>query len=50
MTEIRELMRILSRLSNQELIQAPRSEFVCIALPGRKVLDRKQRVEALKGI
>ena len=41
---------VLSRLSNQELIEAPRSEFVYIALPGRKGLDRKQRVEALKGI
>ena len=41
---------ILGRLSNQELIQAPRSEFVYVALLGRKGLDRKYRLEALDGL
>jgi putative heme-binding domain-containing protein len=41
---------ILGRLSNQELVQAPRSEFVYVALLGRKGLDKKYRLEALDGL
>jgi len=41
---------VLGRLSNQELIEAPRSEFVYVALLQRKGLDRKYRVEALEGL
>lgn len=41
---------ILGRLSNKELIEAPRGEFVYIALLQRKGLDRKYRVEALEGL
>src|SRR5262249_26262806 len=41
---------VLSRLSNQELIQAPRSEFVYVALLQRAGLDRKYRLEALNGL
>jgi putative heme-binding domain-containing protein len=41
---------ILNRLSNKELIAAPRSEFVYVALLQRKGLERKYRVEALEGL
>src|SRR5258706_13106416 len=41
---------VLGRLSNQELIAAPRSEFVYVALLQRKGLDRKYRLEALDGL
>jgi putative heme-binding domain-containing protein len=41
---------VLSRLSNKELIEAPRSEFVYVALLQRKGLERKYRVEALEGL
>ena len=41
---------ILNRLSNKELIEAPRSEFVYVALLQRKGLDRKYRLEALEGL
>ncbi|MGV3774175.1 MAG: plastocyanin/azurin family copper-binding protein [Verrucomicrobiales bacterium] len=41
---------ILNRLSNQELQDAPRSEFVYVALLQRKGLDRKYRMEALEGL
>ena len=41
---------VLGRLSNQELAEAPRSEFVYVALLQRKGLDRKYRVEALDGL
>lgn len=41
---------VLGRLSNQELIAAPRGEFVYIALLQRKGLDRKYRIEALEGL
>jgi hypothetical protein len=41
---------VLGRLSNKELIEAPRSEFVYVALLHRKGLDRKYRVEALEGL
>ena len=41
---------ILGRLSNKELIEAPRSEFVFVALLQRKGLERKYRVEALEGL
>src|SRR5258708_40259143 len=41
---------ILNRLSNKELIAAPRSEFVYVALLQRKGLERKYRVEALDGL
>jgi putative heme-binding domain-containing protein len=40
----------LSRLSNKELIEAPRSEFVYVALLQRKGLERKYRIEALEGL
>jgi putative heme-binding domain-containing protein len=41
---------VLGRLSNQELIAAPRSEFVYVALLERKGLDHKYQVEALEGL
>src|SRR3954465_4899259 len=41
---------ILNRLSNKELIAAPRSEFIYVALLQRKGLDRKYRIEALDGL
>ncbi|MEO7300043.1 MAG: plastocyanin/azurin family copper-binding protein [Verrucomicrobiota bacterium] len=41
---------ILGRLSNKELIDAPRGEFVYVALLQRKGLDRKYRLEALEGL
>jgi len=41
---------VLGRLSNQELIQAPRSEFVYVALLQRAGLDRKYRLEAMDGL
>jgi len=41
---------VLGRLSNQDLIEAPRSEFVYVALLQRKNLDRKYRLEALDGL
>lgn len=41
---------VLGRLSNRELIEAPRSEFVYVALLQRPGLDRKFRVEALDGL
>ena len=41
---------VLGRLSNKELIEAPRSEFVFVALLQRKGLERKYRVEALEGL
>jgi putative heme-binding domain-containing protein len=41
---------VLNRLSDKELIEAPRSEFVYVALLQRKGLDRKYRIEALEGL
>src|ERR1041384_2596744 len=41
---------VLGRLSNQELVVAPRSEFVYVALLQRKGLERKYYVEALAGL
>src|SRR3989440_8770876 len=41
---------VLGRLSNQELIAAPRSEFVYVALAQRPGLARKYRIEALQGL
>ena len=41
---------ILGRLSNKELTEAPRSEFVYVALLQRKGVERKYRVEALDGL
>jgi putative heme-binding domain-containing protein len=41
---------VLGRLSNQELIEAPRSESVYAALLQRKGLDKKFRLEALDGL
>jgi len=41
---------VLGRLSNKELIEAPRSEFVYVALLQRKGLERKYRIEALEGL
>jgi putative heme-binding domain-containing protein len=41
---------VLGRLSNKELTEAPRSEFVYAALLQRKGLDRKYRIEALEGL
>jgi len=41
---------VLARLSNQELVQAPRGEFVYVALLQRAGLERKYRVEALEGL
>ena len=41
---------MLARLSNKELIEAPRSEFLYVALLQRAGLDRKYRLEALDGL
>src|SRR5690349_13394709 len=41
---------VLARLSNRELIEAPRSEFVYVALLQRQGLERKYRLEALDGL
>src|SRR5438046_3027672 len=41
---------LLGRLSNKELTEAPRSEFVYVALLERKGLERKYRVEAIEGL
>ncbi|PYK96519.1 MAG: hypothetical protein DME19_19475 [Verrucomicrobia bacterium] len=41
---------VLGRLSNQELIEAPRGEFVYVALLERKGLEKRYRVEALDGL
>jgi len=41
---------VLGRLSNHELITAPRGEFVYVALLERKGLERKYRLEALRGL
>src|SRR6266511_4847314 len=41
---------VLGRLSNKELIETPRSEFVFVALLERKGLERKYRIEALEGL
>jgi putative heme-binding domain-containing protein len=41
---------VLGRLSNKELIEAPRGEFVYTALLGRQGLERKYRLEALAGL
>ena len=41
---------VLGRLSNQELIAAPRSEFVYIALLQRPGIDPKYKLEALQGL
>jgi len=41
---------MLGRLSNKELIETPRSEFVYMALLERKGLERKYRMEALQGL
>jgi putative heme-binding domain-containing protein len=43
-------MYIINRLSNKELIEAPRSEFVYVALLQRNGLERKYRVESLEGL
>lgn len=41
---------VLARLSNKELLEAPRSEFVYVALLQRAGLERKVRLEALDGL
>src|SRR6187402_456402 len=41
---------VLGRLSNQELIEAPRGEFVYVALLQRPGLERRYRIEALEGL
>jgi putative heme-binding domain-containing protein len=41
---------VLGRLSNQELTEAPRSEFVYVALLQRSGLERKYRLEGLEGL
>jgi len=41
---------VLGRLTKQELIAAPRSEFVFVALLQRPGLERKYRIEALEGL
>lgn len=41
---------VLGRLSNKELTEAPRSEFVYVALLKRQGLERKYRIEALAGL
>jgi putative heme-binding domain-containing protein len=41
---------VLARLSNKELIEAPRSEFIYVALLQRQGLERKYRLEALDGL
>jgi putative heme-binding domain-containing protein len=41
---------VLGRLSNKELSEAPRSEFVYVALLQRQGLERKFRLEAVDGL
>ncbi len=41
---------MLGRLSNKELIETPRSEFVYVALLEREGIDRRYRFEALEGL
>src|SRR5437762_7062037 len=41
---------VLGRLSNKELSEAPRSEFVYVALLQRQGLERKYRLESLAGL
>jgi putative heme-binding domain-containing protein len=41
---------VLGRLSNKELAEAPRGEFVYVAILRRPGLDRKYRTEALQGL
>ncbi|NOS68749.1 MAG: c-type cytochrome [Verrucomicrobia bacterium] len=41
---------VLGRLSNKELAEAPRSEFVFVAMLQRKGLERRYRVEAVEGL
>src|SRR5262249_16345422 len=41
---------VLGRLSNQELIAAPRSEFVYVALLDRQGLEPRFRLESLHGL
>lgn len=41
---------VLGRLTNKELTEAPRSEFVFVALLQRPGLERKYRIEALEGL
>ena len=41
---------MLGRLTNKELIEAPRGEFVYVALLQRSGLERKYRLEALDGL
>ncbi len=41
---------VLGRLTKKELIEAPRSEFVFVALLQRPGLERKYRIEALTGL
>src|SRR4051812_38492446 len=41
---------VLNRLSNKELTEAPRSEFVYVALLQRKGPEKKYRIEALAGL
>ena len=41
---------VLGRLSNKELAEAPRSEFVYVALIQRNGMERKYRVEAMEGL
>ena len=41
---------VLGRLSNPQLIAAPRSEFVYVALLQRRGLERKYRLEAMAGL
>src|SRR6266568_891567 len=41
---------VLGRLSNKELSEAPRSEFVYVALLQRQGLERKYRLEAVDGL
>ncbi len=41
---------VLGRLSNKELIAAPRGEFVYVALLQRAGMDSKYRVEAIQGL
>ena len=41
---------MLARLSNKELIEAPRSEFVYVALLQRQGLERKYRLAVTSGL
>ncbi len=41
---------VLGRLSNKELVEAPRGEFVYAALLQRGGLEKKYRIEALQGL